>query len=140
MIARATWVLPILAVLSSGACISLDTGQDESLWQAALTSGPAAPGLTGTAAAFSQRNGTLVGLTLDPWMPEAEYEWRLRRGTCDSPTTVVGPADLYPTVGDGDSADTFVPPRLQIGEEYHVVVLGPVEAEGHAACGALLPV
>lgn len=107
-------------------------------WQATLQPAPGAiDAPTGSAAALSRSGRTSASIGIEG-MPNASYHWRYRRGTCDSPGSIIGLESAYrllETDEDGRvEADVSLDEAMPEGNSYNAAVF---DAAGEAvlACG-----
>ncbi len=131
-----------LAAAGAAACVGATDNGTITLWETQLVAELAYPGLTGQAAAVSRLGGTDVGIGIGGAEPGAAQAWRLRLGTCASPSQQIGPNSDYPElVADEEGAasvDTHLAPRLSIENSYHVEVRESSTDGSRIACGDLV--
>ena len=137
--------LLILAAAGTAACVGLGPTDEDTitLWETQLVAELAYPGLTGQAAAVSRLGGTDIGIGIAGAEPGGAQAWRLRLGTCASPSQQVGPDSGYPELladEEGSaSVETHLAPQLSIENSYNVEVRESSTDGARIACGDLVP-
>lgn len=134
--------LLILAAAGAAACVGPTDEDTITLWETQLVAELAYPGLTGQAAAVSRLGGTDVGIGIDGAEPGGVQAWRLRLGTCASPSQQIGPDSGYPELladEEGSaSVETHLTLRLSIENSYNVEVRESSTDGARIACGDLV--
>lgn len=133
--------VPLLAGIVATACLSGPSGTEVTVWEADLVAETAYPGFSGSVAAVSGSNGTVVSILIEGAQPGAVHAWRIQLGSCSDPRQQLGPSADYPELEAGlqgsASVETSLGPRLNSEETYHAEVLTAPGEKARVACGNL---
>ena len=134
--------LLILAAAGAAACVGPTDDGTVTLWDTQLVAEQAYPGLTGQAAAVSRLGGTAVGIEIDGAEAGGAHAWRVRLGTCASPSQQIGSNSDYPELlvdEEGSaSVETHLALRLSLENTYNVEVRESSTDGSRIACGDLV--
>jgi hypothetical protein len=133
----------LLIVIWAAGCVDLAANDRTiTVWETQLTPEVSYPGVSGQAAAVSDRDGTTIGIAIEGATPGGQHVWAMGLAGCAAPGQQIGPDTDYPVLVVSDSGrasvETHLGAHLARSSAYHVQVQESATDSSRVACGNLV--